>query len=233
MPHSPLRARFPAAKRAGIGRVTAEDHWAFWGTGLSSGDKVPGAIGVEYDKIFQGVPTPVESTVLARSPVTTIAYDANNNEIGRTQTEADAVLSTDPDTRAKLFAAGSIIFSWRLEDPGISDIHYTEWQLAGPQVFPTSTALASMMRNLLDHFQAGPLAVVSLDAAAAEPVLELTSSSEESQFAPDSPLEGDGFEPSVPGDAASRSGRSAPTARQHSHQTCTSMQSAQHSNSAP
>jgi hypothetical protein len=34
-----------------------------------------------------------------------------------------------------------------------------------------------------------------------------------SRFAPDSPLEGTGFEPSVPGDAASRSGCSAPTAR--------------------
>ena len=35
-----------------------------------------------------------------------------------------------------------------------------------------------------------------------------------------------GFEPSVPGDAASGSGRSAPAARQRSHRTCTSMQSA-------
>jgi hypothetical protein len=160
--------------------VAAADHWAFWGSGLSDGDQVPGTIGVEYDRVFPDLPIPNESTVLGRSPVTLIRYDDSKKpkciEISRSQSEANCVISIELDTRAKLFAAGSIIYSWRLEDPGIEDTAFGEWQAAGPAVYPTSSALGTMMKNVLDHFLAGPLALVSLDAGAPSPTLDYLSS---------------------------------------------------------
>ena len=43
--------------------------WMFEDSGLRNGDRVPGIVGNEYDRVTPGVPTPENIQVIAHSPV--------------------------------------------------------------------------------------------------------------------------------------------------------------------
>ncbi|TCJ33018.1 N,N-dimethylformamidase beta subunit family domain-containing protein [Parafrankia sp. BMG5.11] len=45
-------------------------HWLLAGTGTATGDRIPGVIGPEYDRVDASVPTPGQIEVLGHSPVT-------------------------------------------------------------------------------------------------------------------------------------------------------------------
>lgn len=49
--------------------VTNPGHWLFEGTGVRAGDHFPHLVGVEYDKVNTGFPTPRPIEILAHSPV--------------------------------------------------------------------------------------------------------------------------------------------------------------------
>ncbi len=45
------------------------DHWLFTGTGARRGDSFPHLVGVEYDRVTPGVPTPAPIEIVAHSPL--------------------------------------------------------------------------------------------------------------------------------------------------------------------
>ncbi|MEU9104265.1 N,N-dimethylformamidase beta subunit family domain-containing protein [Streptomyces xanthophaeus] len=49
--------------------VTSPGHWLFEGTGTRAGESFPHLVGVEYDKVATGFPTPRPLEILAHSPV--------------------------------------------------------------------------------------------------------------------------------------------------------------------
>ncbi|WP_411292890.1 N,N-dimethylformamidase beta subunit family domain-containing protein [Streptomyces sp. CBMA123] len=49
--------------------VTSPGHWAFEGTGVTAGASFPHLVGVEYDRVDTGFPTPRPIEVIAHSPV--------------------------------------------------------------------------------------------------------------------------------------------------------------------
>lgn len=49
--------------------VTSPGHWAFEGTGVAAGASFPHLVGVEYDRVDTGFPTPRPIEVIAHSPV--------------------------------------------------------------------------------------------------------------------------------------------------------------------
>jgi hypothetical protein len=49
--------------------VSVASSWLFRGTGLSRGDAIPSIMGLEYDSIHPGFPTPESIQILSRSPV--------------------------------------------------------------------------------------------------------------------------------------------------------------------
>ncbi|MDJ0379939.1 N,N-dimethylformamidase beta subunit family domain-containing protein [Streptomyces sp. G-G2] len=49
--------------------VTSPGHWLFDGTGVKTTDRFPHLVGVEYDKVSTGFPTPRPIEILAHSPV--------------------------------------------------------------------------------------------------------------------------------------------------------------------
>lgn len=50
--------------------VESPDHWAFAGTGVRRGDSFDHLVGVEYDRVTPGLPTPAPIEILAHSPLT-------------------------------------------------------------------------------------------------------------------------------------------------------------------
>ncbi|WP_035798507.1 N,N-dimethylformamidase beta subunit family domain-containing protein [Kitasatospora mediocidica] len=50
--------------------VTNPGHWLFEGSGVQAGDSFPHLVGVEYDRVNTGWPTPKPIEILAHSPVT-------------------------------------------------------------------------------------------------------------------------------------------------------------------
>jgi len=50
--------------------ISVASSWVFDGTGLKNGDRIPGAILLEYDRVDGHLPTPASVQILARSPLT-------------------------------------------------------------------------------------------------------------------------------------------------------------------
>jgi hypothetical protein len=50
--------------------ISVASSWVFAGTGLSNGDRLPGAISLEYDRVDGDLPTPSSVQILAHSPLT-------------------------------------------------------------------------------------------------------------------------------------------------------------------
>lgn len=84
--------------------IEKADHWVFEGTGLKSGDRLPGLLGYEVDRVFGNAPFGTER--LAHSPFTTLTGEVEHSDM--------TVYTTT--SGATVFATGSIQWSWGLDD---------------------------------------------------------------------------------------------------------------------
>lgn len=103
-----------------------EAHWVLSGTGLRAGDRLPGLLGYEADRRFGYAPS--GTAVVAHSP-----YQA-----GQDTFYADMTVYRHP-SGASVFAAGSIQWSWGLDD-------FNAPRLRGPRLHPAARQIA---RNVL------------------------------------------------------------------------------------
>ncbi len=83
------------------------DTWIFAGTGIQEGDEFPGIVGYEYDHMAPTDERPEGLTIVGASPV--------NGFLG-SDTSVSAVHTTA--SGATIFAAGTIAWSWALDDYG-------------------------------------------------------------------------------------------------------------------
>jgi hypothetical protein len=77
--------------------VHASDHWLFEGTGVKNGDSFDHLVGVEYDRVTPGQPTPRPIQILAHSPLV----------CGGQSSHADSAYYTTP-SGAGVFASGTM-----------------------------------------------------------------------------------------------------------------------------
>jgi N,N-dimethylformamidase beta subunit-like protein len=138
------------------GYVVADGgHWLFAGTGLKTGDSVPGIVGHLVDRFMPEFPEPdaTSRTILSDSPVTTIqgTSDHSNSSIYRAP------------SGALVFAAGTLSWSWGLD--GL-------WNNVA------DARIQRITSNLFDAFISGPpvdhLAVVAPASVAAGEEFALT-----------------------------------------------------------
>ncbi|WP_203886181.1 N,N-dimethylformamidase beta subunit family domain-containing protein [Planotetraspora kaengkrachanensis] len=119
--------------------VTAPDHWLFAGTGAVYGDAFPHLVGVEYDRVNPGVPTPRPLEILSHSPLM----------CGRRPSFADSAYYTAP-SGAGVFASGTM--------------RWAEALMAGTRDSPvahgmdrrTRCFVTTVTENLLRSFARGP-----------------------------------------------------------------------------
>jgi len=109
--------------------VADASSWVFEGTGLKSGDRLPGLLGYEVDRSSDH--TPSGTTLLAHSP-----YPFRGNT-----RYSDMVLYTAP-SGSIVFATGTMQWSWGLVDPGIEGKRYE------------NSAVQRATRNVLRRFGA-------------------------------------------------------------------------------
>lgn len=123
--------------------VTNTSHWAFEGTGLRDGEVIPGLVGYEVDRVYEG--TPAGLVLLGHSPL-----DQSRAEW------ADMSIYTAP-SGAFVFATGSMQFAWALDD----DYH-------SPALRPSraNAGIQRMMRNILNRFRTNAPISVSVAPAA-------------------------------------------------------------------
>ncbi|HZS92903.1 MAG TPA: N,N-dimethylformamidase beta subunit family domain-containing protein [Chloroflexota bacterium] len=123
--------------------------WPFAGTKLSDGDSIPGIVGYEFDHVFHDATTPKNVMILASSPVVTVN--------GRDDV-ANVTLYTAP-SGARVFAAGTIQWSWGLEDDTL-DVSVDDWSRSrwpiGPNTWArhqvASDAIRQFTANIIDNF---------------------------------------------------------------------------------
>lgn len=109
-------------------------HWVFANTGLNKGDKLPGLLGYEADRIFGNAPANLVR--LCHSP-------AINLDTGELDGYADMTIY-QAASGATVFAAGTIQWSWGLDDFGVPP-------LPGGGI-RTNPAAQQMTRNVLNRF---------------------------------------------------------------------------------
>lgn len=92
-------------------RPANADHWIFEGTGIEEGDAFDGIVGYEYDHMAVPEERPVGLEVVGSSPVNGFLGD-------------DTAISSvyEAASGATVFAAGTIAWSWGLDDWGHEDI---------------------------------------------------------------------------------------------------------------
>jgi len=90
--------------------VTNSSQWAYLGTGVKDGDSVAGIVGYEMDRFMPTytAPTAISQTLLSKSPFvdTTGAADYANSSLYQAP------------SKAWVFAAGSMSWSWALDNTG-------------------------------------------------------------------------------------------------------------------
>jgi hypothetical protein len=95
--------------------VANSSNWVYAGTGLADGSQVPGMVGYEVDSLFTATPQPASVagtyTILSQSPFV--------SETGATVI-ANASIYEAP-SGAWVFGAGTIVWSWGLDYPGVAD----------------------------------------------------------------------------------------------------------------
>jgi hypothetical protein len=111
--------------------VSAPNHWAYAGTGLRSGDRLPGLLGYEVDAIYGAGPATLEP--LAHSPF------ADQGANGRTR-YADMTIYTAA-SGALVFATGSMQWNW-----GLDGYNAPQWH-----TLRTSDAAQRITRNVLER----------------------------------------------------------------------------------
>jgi len=114
--------------------VADSSHWVFSGTGLRTGDAIPGLLGYEVDRTT--ATAPASTVVLARSPFS--RSDGSSDE-------ADMTLYT---TKAGgfVFATGTLYWAFGLDD----------YNLALRPYAPVSAAAQQITRNVLQHAMTHP-----------------------------------------------------------------------------
>jgi hypothetical protein len=85
--------------------VENASHWVFAGTGLKPGDRLPGLLGYEVDRIF-GIASPANLVRLAHSPFVSAEGESGTSDMTIYETSNGAIV----------FATGSIQWSWGLDD---------------------------------------------------------------------------------------------------------------------
>lgn len=88
--------------------VQNASNWVYANTGFTNGSSVPGIVGYEYDRVFDNGLTPAGLTVLSNSPV-------HGQEAG--DSHSNSSIYTAP-SGARVFAAGTIEWSWGLDNFG-------------------------------------------------------------------------------------------------------------------
>jgi hypothetical protein len=122
--------------------VDNASHFIFEGTGLSNGDRLPGLLGYEADRIFGG--GPANLIRLCRSPVINGGDAIAEPQSSRVAAGlADMTIYT-ARSGALVFAAGTMQFNWGLDDGANS----SRTRLVNP-------AAQQMARNLLGRFVEG------------------------------------------------------------------------------
>lgn len=116
--------------------VVAPDSWVFRGTGAAKGQRYQGLVGVEYDRLIGGAPTPRPLQVLSDSPVVCRGV----------RTHANAVYYTTP-AGSGVFNAGSLIWSTTLPVAGANA------KVVGAQ---TSKFAETVTANILSEYSRGP-----------------------------------------------------------------------------
>ncbi len=108
--------------------------WAFKDTGIKGGDAFPGIVGYEYDKLPAPEERPVGLKVIGSSPVT-----------GYVGKETAATALYEAGVGATVFAAGTIAWSWGLDDWG----HESRGRFANDR-------LRRLTANIMDRLSAPP-----------------------------------------------------------------------------
>ncbi len=121
------------------------DHWLYKKSGFKPGEKVPHMVGHEYDKVWTEGPfanyTPGNINVLATSPVVTSEGDKD---------VAHTTYYT-AQSGAGVFAAGTIRWSWGLDDYGTGTNITTHFHNPGVK----SEKVQRFTENLLEVFSKG------------------------------------------------------------------------------
>ena len=131
--------------------VDRADHWAFAGTGLKTGDALPGLLGYEVDAMSAGGGPPVRAR-LAHSPFTDQGAHGTVRYSDMTMYSADS--------EALVFATGSMQWSW-----GLDGYNAPAWHT--PRA---SEAAQRITRNVLDRMlKTETRAVAAVDRMAAQP----------------------------------------------------------------
>lgn len=118
--------------------ATNTSHWAYAGTGLVNGSKVPGIVGYEYDRVWNNGFSPPGLITLAHSPVSACCGTGNSF--------ADTTIYT-ASSGARVFASGTI--QWSL---GLDNSQSNTYANSGIQ---------KMTANLLSNFTGGVSQAVS------------------------------------------------------------------------
>jgi hypothetical protein len=114
--------------------ITKPDHWTMAGTELRAGDRLPRLLGYEADRTFGAAPTGM--TILAQSP-----YEFE----GRSHVAHMASYTLSDGTT--VFAAGTIQWSWGLDDFNAPDLRLSSLNPGAQQI----------TRNVLTRFRQAPV----------------------------------------------------------------------------
>ncbi len=90
--------------------VQNSGNWIYAGTGFTDGTSIPGIVGYEYDKVWSNGFSPPNETVLSNSPVVGCCEGSGSSH-------SNSTVYTAP-SGAQVFAAGTIQWSWGLDNYG-------------------------------------------------------------------------------------------------------------------
>jgi len=120
--------------------VTEPDVWFFAGTGAKKGDKYPGLVGVEWDRLTRDVPVPRPIQVVSESPLL---------KGGKTPTVAHTSYYTTP-SGSGVFSSGTMQWSCSVNN-----------DQCAKRLAPKSVAFArKVTENLFTEFSKGPVGKV-------------------------------------------------------------------------
>jgi hypothetical protein len=112
--------------------VDRADHWAFAGTGLKTGDALPGLLGYEVDAMSPDAGTP---------PRTRLAHSAFMDQGARRMVRYADMTIYSAESEALVFATGSMQWNW-----GLDGYNAPTWHTAR-----ASEAAQRITRNMLDR----------------------------------------------------------------------------------
>lgn len=127
--------------------VTGQGHWLYEGTGLRNGEAISNLVGQEFDTYFADFAQP-GTELLARSPVEVAAATSQDPGTSSVSPIHTSTIYT-AQSGATVFAAGTIQWSWALDDYGAREYKGVRT--------PLDERVSRMTRNLFDRLGDGPL----------------------------------------------------------------------------